>query len=138
MNLNVEIFEPTRDVIWEYPNLVKEAKEAGILFSKDTLVWVLLDNEEIVGCCGMYIRGSWAVFKCLYIKPQYRGLGYATMSIYFRKMYTAKYHPDVKQIWAHVTPEALNLHMNAGGEVKRRYKNGITKITHPLRPGTFA
>ena len=117
----------------KYSHLAEEAKRAGILFSKNTLMWIIIDQNEIVGCFGLYLRGSLAVIKCVYVKPRFRGRGWQSKAISFLKGWTIENAPNVREIKANCTAMALNGHLRAGAEIVRKFKNGITEVKHQIQ-----
>ena len=102
----------------------------GILFSKKCDYYGFFIGYNIIGFCGMIIKGNKAILKCDYILPQHRKNGYLMQMINHRKVVLKIHYPLVTIIEANCTKMALNAHLNSGAKIVKVYKNGITQVRY--------
>ena len=113
-----------------YPQLKIEAKKAGILFSKETDIYLMTLGTKTVGICGLLLRKGSAVMKCDYVKPYFRRQGILKECIKRRiKLCQDK---GIQRISAHCTKMALNVHLSCGAIIKKNFKNGITEVQYTI------
>jgi hypothetical protein len=101
----------------------KSAQEADLTFCKQTHLYGVWDEENLVGFFGILGYSNKNIVKNIYIPPGERGKGY------FKAMmdWCMVYEPH-KRKEASCTPMSIREFIARGFVVGRKYKNGITKV----------
>lgn len=118
------------DLINNYPDLLLAAKKEGVLFTKNTLMFIVEEEAKIIGCCGVLISGTTAKFKALFVYQQYRKKGVGSACIEYRKEFIKAHYKGIKKFKANCTEHSYRLFLKQGFQITREFKNGIKEMTY--------
>lgn len=107
--------------------IYNQAIKDGIIFN-DNVNLFFLEKKSLIGFVGLIVKKTKAFFKCDYILPEFRNKGYYKILFLFRINLCKEM--NIKVLEANCTKMSINYYLKNGFKIKKKYKNGITKVMY--------
>jgi len=122
----------TRNIDSVCPDLVHLAKKEGLLFSGNILFFIVFNEDNPIAFFGLKMSDTSATMKCSYVIKEERGAKLLHSMTKYRLLWLRVNRPKIKKAYANTTKMSLNTHLRLGAKIKKRYKNGITKLYYEI------
>ena len=104
-------------------DLLSSASKGGILLS-ERCKYIVYKN---IGLVGVLEAKTSVVFKCAFVKENYRRRGIYQRLFQQRLEYCMK--KKIRRITANVTKFSINTYLKNGFIIVKKYKNGVCKVS---------
>ena len=109
--------------IGEFQKYLKDAEKEGLVFSKSTTYYGVMDGRTFVGFTGIVWYKNKAIFKNHYVLPEYRKQGY------FKEIFAFSTQEVQKRglflIEATCTDKSLPYYLKMGAVITKQYKDFV-------------